>query len=378
MTWIPEPQPKSNTVLSWLALGLAVLAIVFAFLIPFAQNLSSTPTPPSEADMMASQEAVVNAIVTQIQPTLIAQVIQQITASAPPTTVSPVIEQVATTLTPSPTPTLTPTTIPTNTPQPTTPPPPSTAQVELMAGGGGASFTVSLKPASVLNQSNDTPVSPREGSQAVYSRCYPSEFSQTPPVDEAKAIPFELVFSGQGLTSEQTVTITLTTQGNFVAVKRGIDGSCVDATQHTNSGSIALGVSAGVTSQQATVYYLVPDDTTTITTPPIFTVTATLAGGTVLAPVVGTSDQLRVLPLMRFTGNANIRHEKSLENNTTIIRQVEPNERVRVVAIEGEGIDQWAQVEFDAQNGIVERIGYINIGHDQVQETFIGRAEWVQ
>lgn len=371
-TWIPEPQPKSNTVPSWLALGLAVLAIVFTVLIPFAQNRSSTPTPPSEADMTASQETVVNAIVTQIQPTLIAQVIQQITASAPPTTVSPVIEQVATTPTPSPT--LTPTTIPTNTPQPTPPPPPSTTQVELMATIGGASFTVSLKPASVLNQSNDTPVSPRDGSQAVYSRCYPDEFSQTLPVNEATAIPFELLLSGQGLASQQTADITLTTQGSFVTVKRGLV-SCDEATQHTDSGTIALGVSAGVTSQQATVYYLVPDDATPITTPPVFTITATLADGTVLAPLEGTSNQLRVLPLMRFTGNANIRHEKSLEN-TTIIRQVEPNERVRVVAIEGEGTDQWAQVEFDAQNGIVERIGYINIG--QVSPTFIGLAEWVK
>ncbi|MFZ4828402.1 MAG: hypothetical protein ACOYLB_13700, partial [Phototrophicaceae bacterium] len=225
---------------------------------------------------------------------------------------------------------------------------------------------------SVLNQVNDTSLSKSaDGKVDIKSRCYPSEFNNIPPVDETKAIPFELVFEGNGT---RTAEITLAIPGSFITVKRGTDGSCVDAIQHNNSAIIALGISNAIPQQQATVYYLVPDNLTAPASPPLFTVTATLQDGTALT--TSASSQLQVLPLMYLVAGGNIRRTQSTEDTTNIIRPLLAYERVRVLKIEGEGEGQWARVEFDPKPDNPETQGWINIGHLSVQETFIGLLEW--
>ncbi len=383
---IPEPLSKSSLALAWITLSIAIVAILLgasALLSNFGvlQQILR-PTPTITPDVAATGEAENVRIVAQVA----TEVARQLTLIA---------------LSHTPTPVSTPTSItpPTNTPQPTataTPPlTPNPQEVELSQQSGGVTFTVRLGQASVLNEVNDIRTLPRGGNVAVYSRCHPTEFGTEPAVDEAKAIPFELVFEGEG-TFEDTrkATITLAIEGDFITVKRGtIDGKCVEAKRHTNRATIDLGISNAIPQQQATVYYLVPDNFTAPTIPPLFTVFATLLNGPALTP--NASNQLRVLPLMFFT-SANIRSTKSTSNGINIIRSLVADERVRVLSIEGVDADQWARVEFDPKpqptptpdplatpdpSATVapmqpETEGWINIGHLDVVETPIGLLEW--
>ena len=380
---IPEPLSKSSLALAWITLSIAIVAILLgasALLSNFGvlQQILR-PTPTITPDVAATGEAENVRIVAQVA----TEVARQLTLIA---------------LSHTPTPVSTPTSItpPTNTPQPTataTPPlTPNLQEVTLSQQSGGATFTVRLRPASVLNEGNDIRTLPRGGNVAVYSRCHPTEFGTEPAVDEAKAIPFELVFEGEG-TFEDTrkATITLAIEGDFITVKRGtIDGKCVEAKRHTNRATIDLGISNAIPQQQATVYYLVPDNFTAPTIPPLFTVSATLEDGTELT--TSASNQLRVLPLISVQVGR-VRNERSLADNA-IIRPLVANERVRVLSIEGADADQWAWVEFDpkpqptpipeagstapqSQPEFVTQ-GWINIGHPEVAETFIGSLEWAQ
>ena len=383
---IPEPLSKSSLALAWITLSIAIVAILLgagALLSNFGvlQQILR-PTPTITPDVAATGEAENVRIVAQVA----TEVARQLTLIA---------------LSHTPTPVSTPTSItpPTNTPQPTataTPPlTPNLQEVTLSQQSGGATFTVRLRPASVLNEAYDEQTSPRVGNVAVYSRCHPTEFGTEPAIDEAKAIPFELVFEGEGTVPNEStaVDINLDIDGNFITVKRGVDGVCSEATVHTDSATIALGISNTAPQQQATVYYLVPDNFTAPTIPPLFTVFATLLNGPALTP--NASNQLRVLPLMFFT-SANIRSTKSTSNGINIIRSLVADERVRVLSIEGVDADQWARVEFDPKpqptptpdplatpdpSATVapmqpETEGWINIGHLDVVETPIGLLEW--
>ncbi|MFZ4829173.1 MAG: hypothetical protein ACOYLB_17620, partial [Phototrophicaceae bacterium] len=261
MSWIPEPQPKPNSALAWIALSIAIVAVVVGVIALLAGLGLLSPTL-SDADLTATAQAENAALVAQLQPTVDA--LQQSIQSAPPpvdssaisnAVVAQVMQQLA--LTPAVDTSAIANIVATqvfdqltqNAPVPVaTTPAPNLQGVILTHNDGGANFTVRLRPASVLNEKNDTSLSKSaDGQTDIKSRCYPLEFDSKLKFDDTKAIPFELVFEGEGTFSADIVAeITLAILGDFITVKRGIDGNCIEATQYTNTATIELGISNAI------------------------------------------------------------------------------------------------------------------------------------